>query len=544
MSIQIGKQHEMRKQALGLLCVWMLILTGCSPEAAKTTTPESAPLRIGTPMHIRQANLLADYGYNILAMLATHDTLVRFDPAMNPYPQLAQSWHASPDGLEWQFHIRPDARWHDGEPVTAADVQFTFEYLGDHHPASGWIKDLVREIRVEGQTVSFSLVKPYSLFLINGGFIVRVLPQHIWRNVADPLQPGDAAVTVGCGPFIFDGLDSRGARIAFRRNDGYYGSPPSVNRLEFLLGQTFDVMTLSLLRGDIDLFYKYASGFSPPHLPRLAENSNIRLQQCDSMGIPAALGFNLKSLPMSSLDFRKALALALDYEKIARSLLGASGKTPTGGFIPPAFSYCLEMPPLSPTPEESRRLLDATGFTDSDNDGIRNLPGGENIVLTLLTRSDLEGADALLPIISHNLKEIGLDLRIERADLSTWLVQIQQDRFDMALFRATPWGMVMDAGCAVGYFDSRRKGNGVLANVDDPAFHALCDQVLETVEPSVRHRLYHEIQRYYANNLPAVALCWAVNTYPALNRWQGLTINQIEGGLINRQTFTNLRRTP
>ncbi len=111
------------------------------------------------------------------------------------------------------------------------------------------------------------------------------------------------------------------------------------------------------------------------------------------------------------------------------------------------------------------------------------------------------------------------------------------------MFRTTPWGMIMDAGVASGYFDSRRKGGGTLANLTDPAFHDLCDRLLATTDPMQQADLQQAIQRYYAEMMPAVALCWAVNTYPVRRSWQGLTINQIEGGLLNRQTFAGMYRS-
>jgi peptide/nickel transport system substrate-binding protein len=135
---------------------------------------------------------------------------------------------------------------------------------------------------------------------------------------------------------------------------------------------------------------------------------------------------------------------------------------------------------------------------------------------------------------------VGVDLTIDRVDLSTWITRLNEDRHDLVLFRTTPWGMVMDAGCGSGYFDSRRNGGATLANIEDPIFHALCDRVLENTNPETEQALYHEIQRYYAKHLPAVALSWAVNAYPLSNRLQNPVVNPIEGGLANREAFSQL----
>jgi peptide/nickel transport system substrate-binding protein len=313
-----------------------------------------------------------------------------------------------------------------------------------------------------------------------------------------------------------------------------------VETLEFYTYSTFDALSLALIRGDIDMYYKYASGFPPPYLPRLVQDSSVQLMYGDSMGIPAALGFNLHKHPVANPDIRKALALAINYEKISQSLLGNTGKIPSAGFVPPAVPFHLGQAPLVFSPEQSRKTFSTAGFVDTDNDGRINSPEGINLSLKLLARSDLEGTDAILQILTHNFKQVGVDLTIDRVDLSTWITRLNEDRHDLVLFRTTPWGMVMDAGCGSGYFDSRRNGGATLANIEDPIFHALCDRVLENTNPETEQALYHEIQRYYAKHLPAVALSWAVNAYPLSNRLQNPVVNPIEGGLANREAFSQL----
>lgn len=520
----------------------LLAMGGCGSKDKPAAAHVPDALRIGTPMQVRVANPLVDYGYNIFAMLATHDTLIRFDGARNPVPQLATDWQVSPDGRQWRFDLRADALWHDGRPVTAADVKFTFEYLSVHHAASAWLKTLIEDIRVQGATIIFDLSKPHSRFLINCGFIIRILPQHIWETVSDPFKPGDAQVTMGCGPFILKHFDPNQGRLQFKRNERYYGIRPAPETLGLFLNRSFDTLALSLKRGDLDLYYKYASGFPPSHLAVLAGAPDVRLYQTDAMGIPAALGFNLQRQPTADVNVRRAVSEALDYKRIVASLQGGYGKPPDAGFLPPALGRRSACASLDHAPEASQRRLDQAGYVDTDDDGLRNMPHGDNIGLTLLARGDLAGTEALLPILSHNLKAVGIALKVERVDLSTWIERVHIGQFDLVLFRTTPWGMVMDAGSASGYFDSRRRGGGTLANITDPAFHELCDRMLATTDAIRQVELQNDMCRYYARHLPALALCWAVNVYPVHGIWQNWTINQIEGGLLNRQSMVSLGR--
>ena len=491
-------------------------------------------------MNIKRVNPLTDNYYNILAMLMTHDSLVRFDPDFRVVPQLAESWSCREGGRIWKFKLVSDAKWHDGHPVTPEDIGFTFRYLAKHNVSSGWISDLIENIGINGREVIFTLKKPHSRFLIDAGFSVRILPRHIWEKIEDPQRAVGRENTVGCGPYIFDSFDRKANRIYFDVNDEYFGVIPLVDRIEFRIYQNMDVLTLELLEEKIDLYYKYASGYPVQYLGRLRKDRNLRLVEADSAGVPAALGFNLTHKPLDRKGVRKAVSSAINYERINRCLFEGKGEVPGTGFVPPVFPFRMELPGLRYDPEESKRLLSSEGLLDRNEDGTLDFPDGKELSLNLLGRTDLWGEEQLVRLLAHDLKEVGIHVKIQLADLSTWIALLQDDRHDLVLFRTTPWGMMMHAGYASGYFDSRRKGGGIIGNLTDPDFHAICDRILTTTEPSILEDLFHELQTYYADYLPAVALCWNKNIYPFNKNRQGLQVHQLEGGLANRFSWRTL----
>jgi peptide/nickel transport system substrate-binding protein len=499
-------------------------------------------LRIGTPMGIKSVNPVKDYTYNILAMLMTHDTLVRFDSKLRPLPGLAESWQSDRGGKRWEFTLASGARWHDNTPVTPLDVKFTFEYLGARQPASAWISDLIDRIDIQGQKICFTLKKPCSRFLFNCGFIIRILPEHIWRKIDDPLKTDVKQVVIGCGPYVFDHYDQKKGRIQFTVNTRYYRTIPRTGPVEFVLNQNMDRLTLSLLKGRVDIFYKYASGYPAPYLDRLTQNPNIGFIRETSMAIPAALGFNLDNPFLGKKEFRKALSLAVNYQRINDSLFNGNGQIPTSGFVPPPFSSAKPFPYLEYDPGQSDAILTALGLTDRDKDGIREDPAGNKLVFTLLVRSDLWGDAQLAKLLAHDLKKAGVHTIVRMTDLSVWIPSVQNKAFDLVLFRTTPWGMVMDSGDASGYFDSRRQGGGVLANISDPFFHDICDGIMSTMDPQIVKTLHQRLQTYYSDHLPAIALCWNKNDYPYRKSWTGMSVNQIEGGLINRSSLFSLEK--
>jgi peptide/nickel transport system substrate-binding protein len=234
-----------------LLFAFLLLSLGCSKgEDGATVRPSEPVLRVGTTMNIKQANPVADYYYNILAMVMTHDSLVRFDEALKPVPQLAEKFTSDREGRVWTFDLNSQARWHDGRPVTPEDVKFTFEYLSRHHLSNGWAGHMIDTIETDGHhRVIFRLKAPHSRFLINAGFVVRILPRHIWSNIPDPHKTKDRSVSVGCGPYVLEGFDPAARTVSFRVNRDYYGEHPTMGRVDFKTYGTTDLLALALIKG-------------------------------------------------------------------------------------------------------------------------------------------------------------------------------------------------------------------------------------------------------------------------------------------------------
>ena len=354
-----------------MLFTFLLLSLGCSKgEEAAKARPAEPVLRIGTTMVMKQANPVADYYYNILAMVMTHDSLVRFDEDLKPVPQLAKRFSSDREGRVWTFDLDPQARWHDGRPVTPGDVKFTFEYLSKNHLSSGWVGHMIEAIETHGHRVVFHLKEPHSRFLINAGFVVRILPAHIWRSISDPHKTENRLVSVGCGPFILESFDSSARTVSFRVNRDYYGPLPTVERVSFQTYGTTDLLALALIKEQVDLYYQYASGMPVPYVKKLKAQPHLACMRAESMGIPAVLGFNLSRPLVETLAVRRAVALAVDYSQLSACLMNGESRIPTPGLVPPPFSPSADLTPWKQDLEESRALLASMGWRDRDGDGV------------------------------------------------------------------------------------------------------------------------------------------------------------------------------
>ena len=511
-----------------------LIILGKVPEPTPT-------LRIGTTRKIKTTNLMSDYWYGILAMIMSHDTLVRFDPDLNIIPQLAERWESSEDGKVWKFYIAENARWHDGKTVTPEDVKFSYEYYAEKNPKMRWLKDVLDRIDIEDDAVVMYLNKPYGRFLTEA-FVIRIVPKHIWENVDDPLKYQGEDATIGGGPFVFEKFDKVAGIVSFKANRDYYKGKPNVDRVEFHIYKTTDTLTMALVKGEVDAYYNYATGFSYPYVPKLLKAEDMRFLTTTHIGIPAALGFNLEKYPLNVREFREAITYGMNYKEINEYIFAGYGATPSAGFVPPSMpNYNPNIRELEYNPEKAKEMLDVLGFKDTDGDGIRETGDGTKLSFTLLGRTDIAEHVRMNELLKRDLEEIGIEIRVKGVDTSTWIAMKDKKEYDLVFFRTTPWGMLMHAGHGSGYFDIRRTGAGVLHNLDNEEFLNICDEILQTTDPDRIKELNYKLQEIYAEQLPAIALCWTDMVYPYRANWEGWVVHMLEGGLANHFSWFSIK---
>ena len=160
-----------------------------SPTPSAAPTPSDATLRVGWSSEPDTMNPLTTYSTEADEVLhLVYDTLLGYDLELKPTPELASSFEASPDGKTFTFHLRPNATWSDGKPLTSADVKYTFETI--HKESLGqyaqWLTHLVG---VETPDPATAVVTFDAAQAFNPGLIVPILPQHIWGSMSAEADP-------------------------------------------------------------------------------------------------------------------------------------------------------------------------------------------------------------------------------------------------------------------------------------------------------------------------------------------------------------------
>ncbi len=377
--------------------------------------------------------LSMSYTINFLA----YDTLTSVEKDLSLGPQLASSWESSTDGMTWTFHIVENAVWHDDKPVTAHDVEFTYDLILNN-PTEGalWIDylsgtDADRVTATDTYTLEIVTDEPKATMLSIG---IPILPEHIWGEVPakdiDKIDPWDRNYfpdgPIGSGPFKLESWDSTLGDIVLLKNPNYFMGEVNVDEVLFKTFGDESSMTNALYSGTLDV-----ATWVPASLwEQTLEKPGIEGQEVSSLsfyelGINCATeewreGFPQASdnLETTNLSVRQAIAMATNKDDIVNRILEGLA-SPGVSVIPEATDFWF----YNLSAEErwdyqiaaANDLLDAAGYAaDEDGDGIReNETSGVELDFSLYFRKDYLDEDRSARVIHDSLAEIGIGITLE-----------------------------------------------------------------------------------------------------------------------------------
>lgn len=345
-------------------------------------------------------------------------------------PRLAESWEFSEDGLDLTFHLRPDAVWSDGVPITAEDVLFTFE--AQTSSEIGWafaeFKDRIREVEViDEHTVTFHFDEqhPNQLFEAVQGVI---LPKHAWGEL--PFEQWSESSDwffehlVTSGPFLLASREP-GQRFTLAKNPRYYEEGvPKVDQIVFeIVPERANQMSLLRAgRAHFVEFVDYGDAAS------LAADPAIHLETF----IPRNYYFicwNTEREPFDDPRVRRALTLAIDRWAIVDSLFYGYGKVSHSPLADNVWAHHDGLEPWPYDPEAAAELLAEAGFADADGDGVLERDG-EPLRFRLATNSENELRRNITVMIQSQLERVGIAVETDSIDFRSLGARLVEGDFD------------------------------------------------------------------------------------------------------------------
>ena len=458
-----------RRAALGRgvsrfgLIVWALgSAIGCHRAA-----PTPSAVTVAYPRGLVAAEPNRDIEEFSLSILGNvFEGLVDIDGNLALKPALAESW-SSPDDLSWIFRIRPGVLFHDGAVLTAEDVVRSLEHLrADRTQELSPTLAEVVEIRVDEPLIVRMRTR----------FPVPSLPYHLSALLIS--KPGaDPAHPVGTGPYRLASWTPGGDTV-LEAFTGHWAGPPRVAVLRFRTLSDAAARVAALRRGEVDLAVDVPAGEMPalgaePGLRTLSARG-LRVIFLGLVSAGSAAAPDAARRPLSDPNVRRAVALAIDRDRLARSALGGQAEVVDQILAPEVFGYSSDLPRIPHDPDEARRLLRDAGY-------------GAGFDLTLdFAAERYRAMDAVSRLLSEDLAAVGVRVTPRPSATDPFFARLE--RRDSELF-LLGWMSSGDAPLTYDYLLHRREagqGSNNYTGVDDPEFDRLIEAA--ELEPSTARR--------------------------------------------------------
>ena len=356
----------MRRRPLGVLLLASLLLClGFAGDGAAQAKPDG---EMRWALYITISPNWFDPGEVVgqltpfWVLYALHDALVKPMPGNLATPSLAESWTLSPDGRNYEFKLRENLKFHNGDPFTADDVKFSFA-----RAKGKLLHDKVKEITVVSPTrVRFTLHEPWPDFMSYYGGLVSgagwIVPKKYFEQVG---PDGFKKAPVGLGPYRFVS-HTPGVELVMEAFEGYWRKMPSVKRVVFKMVPESTTRVAMLKRGEVDIAYLLEA----PQAIEAKRDPNLRLAFSGGIAV-----FFLDFLdmwdpksPWADQRVRLAASLALDRRSLSEAeTLGAS--KPAGNFVPRTFEFALPLDPQPYDPARAKKLLAEAGYPNGFDAG-------------------------------------------------------------------------------------------------------------------------------------------------------------------------------
>jgi peptide/nickel transport system substrate-binding protein len=409
---------------------------------------------------------------------------------MNLHGDLADSWDI-PDPRTYVFHLHPGVRFHDGRPLTSADVKFTFDYIlnaANRSPKRGAFRLVASIDTPDPATVIFHLKEPYASFPVN---LVRSTTGIVPANA-----PADFSQhPIGSGPFRFVS-QSQDSEVIVERNHDYFRIPRSdsggsapFSRVRFRIVPDAIVRALELRKGSADL---ELGSLAPDMIPVLAKQPDLSVTEGPGANL-TYLGLNLEDPILAHREVRQALAYATDREALIRYLLHGQAQVAAGVLPPSHWAYEAGVTQYKLDTARAAQLLDSAGYP-RQQDGVR-------LHLMLKTSTD-EQFRLIGAALQDQWRRVGIDLELRPLEQATLLSDALKGNFQINLLR---WiGATSDPDFFEFAFSSKRfpPDGANRGHYRNPRIDALTDQIRTEMDRDKRKALCSEAQKILADDLP------------------------------------------
>jgi len=524
--------------ALGLLLA-VALLAGQS--RTRTVTEEPVPgvgkyteALIGAPRAINPLFAHFNPVDRDLARLI-YSGLTKFDTYGRPTPDLA-NWYISEDLLTYTFILKPNAQWHDGQPLTTEDVAFTLNLLQDPLvPVPADVKQLWQTVTVAvtgTQTIAFTLPEPFAPFLDYTAF--GILPKHALDgvNAAQLTQSQFNLQPVGSGPFRFSRWLAEGGQVTglqLAAFGGYVGPKPGLAELEFRFYSDATSALAALKTGVV----QGLSRVPTEQLPAAAEIPELNLYTTvEPKYTLIFLNQRDEALPFfKEKKVRQALVLGLNRSQMVSEILHGQALVANSPIPPSSWAYNLALPNPAFDPTTAAKLLDEAGWALPPDVvvGSPDYVRAKNEVTLAFTLTVPETAlhQSVAEAVQANWAALGVQVEIAPVDPATLRSQYLEPRAYQALMADYSLAGTPDPDPYPLWHETQVESGQNYSGWADRIASQFLEQARITTDIATRARLYQNFQNRFADQVPAVLLYYPTYTYAVSSAINGVRVGPL-----------------
>jgi peptide/nickel transport system substrate-binding protein len=501
-----------KKRSLTLIISLLVLLTfscgllyGCKSDKTKETSKTEGKK---TADVIKLAG--GDYGYltpyahyprgpGIFKMRLVFDSLLEKDEK-GYINWLAEKYEIKENGKQYLFTIRDGVKWHDGKPLTAEDIKFSFEYACKHPMVSSTIseKDIEKVEIVGDRQVKVTVKKPSAVMLSNLG-TSRIIPKHIWEKVDNPKEFLDKEAVIGCGPYVLTEYSKEHGTYRLEAFKDYWGPKQRVKVIEFI---PVSEGILAFEQGEVDM-----TGITPDVLQRFEKDPD-----CKIVKAPAFWGyrllFNMGETPVfQEKELRQAFCYAMDKQDMIDKVQRGAGVPGCAGILPPDHvMYNSKAKQYNHDLKKAEELLVKLGYDKLEN-GVRVNSKGEKLSFNLLVGGEVRLAE----VLKEHLGKVGIEINVQSVDGKTRDSRVQDNKYQIAITGHGGWGN--DADYLRERFSSEKKAGGSISpnlmrfkGYNNPELSELLEKQFETINENERKKQIFKAQELLAEDVPEIPI--------------------------------------
>ena len=454
--------------------------------------------------------------------------LMKFDSHGLPQPDLADSWGSSADGTVYNFSIRPNAIWHDGEPVTSDDVIFTIELIkssGSLFPND--IKELWSQVDVKklnDKTLQIKLPEPFAPFLDYVTF--GILPKHLLESVpADQLATAEFNLQpVGTGPYKFDHLTVSGGQISgvvLRVNQDYFLPRPFIEQIVFRFYPTSAAAFDAYQQGEVLGVSQITNDVLQQALMEPA--LSVYTSRLPQLGL-VFLNNNNPSVPfLGNANIRRALLLATNRNTVASRILQGQAIVADGPILPGSWAYYDEIEHLDYDPDLAASMLKDEGYVIPAGGGDVRAKDGQSLTLTLVQPDDATHTQ-IAQSIQANWALVGVHVDLQAVPYASLVNDFLTTRNYQAALADLNTSRTPDPDPYLFWHQSEATGGQNYSQWDNRTASEFLETARTTADFAERARLYRNFQVIFAKDMPSLPLYFPVYSYGVDAQVQGVQV--------------------